>query len=359
MTPLRVPPEEVVVVILRRVPLLAVLAALMAAAVGCGSSTSDDTGAAGTDQSLTTVSTTPAATADVDHVKWALFYEPTTMNWTQAYAVAENTTLANMCESLLRQEPDFSIKPGLAQSVENPTPLKWVYRIRGDVRFWDGKPLTADDVVYSLKTTMGPASYWSGWFGNVRSVERSGPDEVTVTLKRPDSIFNKMMATAAGIVVERAYAEEKGDAYGTPDGGVMCTGPFEFQRWNKGDSIVMTRNENYWNPSGRAHARTLELRFVPDESTLTSALLSGDIDGTFSAPLSGVSQLRGASNGSLTLGTSTTTDLVAFSASSGPLADPRVRRALSLAIDRTAIAKTVFSGTAHLGLCEGRLQEGL
>lgn len=325
------------------------LVAAMAVASGCGNSTasSDDAATPVEPGRPVTTATSAPAKGDVDQVRWALFYEPTTLNWTQAYAVSENTALANLCESLLVQDPDFSIRPALAESATNPTPLKWVYRIRDGVRFWNGRPLTAEDVVYSLQKATEPTSYWANWFVNVRSIERTAPDEVTVTLKRPDAIFNKMMATAAGVVVEKAYATEKGDAYGTPDGGVMCTGPFRLDRWNKGDSIVMTRNDGYWDPSRRAHAKTLELRFVPDESTLTSALQSGDIDGTFSAPLSGVEQLRSSQAGTLTLGKSAVFDTIAFSAEKGPLADARVRRALSLAIDRDAIARTVFSGTAQ------------
>lgn len=100
--------------------------------------------------------TTPAAAKGLGKVTWNLPYEPQTLDPIRSFNYAENTALANMCESLLRLTPDFKIKPGLAVKTANPTPTTWVYTIRKGVTFWNGDPLTADDVAASLQPAPRP-----------------------------------------------------------------------------------------------------------------------------------------------------------------------------------------------------------
>lgn len=296
-----------------------------------------------------TVFTTPAPRGEIDSFTWNLPNgEPSSLDAIKSYDYSNNTVLANMCESLLRQGPDFGLAPSLASAYRRVDPMTWVYTIRSGVRFWDGRPLTADDVVFSLSRNLDPedGSFWSTpFYSNVASIEKTGSDRVTVKLKRPDALFNRMMATAAGAIGQRAYIERKGSAYGTPRGGIMCTGPFRLASWQPGTQIVLQRTDAYWDPRLRANARKAIFTFLTDESTIASALQSGSLDGTFQVPPAAVSQLASSGAGKLTLGASTEFFAVRQTERKGALSDLRVRRALSLALDRPAIARVILGGS--------------
>ncbi|MFE5022448.1 ABC transporter substrate-binding protein [Streptomyces sp. NPDC056656] len=293
--------------------------------------------------------TTPAATKGLGKVTWNLPYEPQTLDPIRSFNYAENTALANMCESLLRLTPDFKIKPGLAVKAANPTPTTWVYTIREGVTFWNGDPLTADDVAASLRRHLDPklGTWWGDYFNTVKSVRATGSMQVTVTLKQPDALFNQAMATGAGAVVQKKFLDKAGKSLGSPSSGVMCTGPFQFHDWKSGDSMTLRRYDHYWDKPLKAKSESLVLRFIADETTAVNALRSGEVDGQyFYLPPAGLGQLQKSTTGSVTLGRSLTFWALLGSAKSGPYADPRVRQALSLALDRAAMSKVVFQGTA-------------
>jgi peptide/nickel transport system substrate-binding protein len=102
-----------------------------------------------------------------------------------------------------------------------------VLTVRDGVTFWDDSPMTAEDMAFSLARNLQPdlGGYFAPFRHNVASVAATGPAEVTITLKRPDVLFWKTLSMASGAVSKRAYMERPGKAYGTPKGGLMCTGP--------------------------------------------------------------------------------------------------------------------------------------
>jgi peptide/nickel transport system substrate-binding protein len=179
----------------------------------------------------------------------------------------------------------------------------------------------------------------------VDSVAVTGPSEVTVTLKQPDVLFWKILSIASGAVSEQAYVKAKGKAYGTPKGGLMCTGPFKLERWSPGQSVVISRSDGYWNPQLRPKARRVELRAVADQAALTNALLTGEVDGTFFTPVAAIDRLQASGAGTLYRGASTLTQMV-VPRLDGPLGDVRIRKALSMALDRTVISQRVWDGAA-------------
>ncbi len=311
----------------------------------CGSGGPASTGHASTKPIGLTV-LTPPAKGEVGRVNWGLFYEPSGLDWIYCYNYEENTVVTNITESLMRLTPQLSIEPALAESFSEPDPLTKVYRIRNGVTFSDGSPMTADDVVFSLRRHLNPNSYWNFAYVNVKNVGKTGPNEVTVSMKRPDEVFHPLMATPAGGVGKAAYVTAKGKAYGTPSAGPIGTGPFVFKNWAQGASITVARNEHYWDASHKPKAAEFVFSFIPQESTMTTALLSGEIDGAYHTPYSGLGQLRSTSAGKLYLGRSMIFTEIIIASSSGPLANPAVRSALLLAIDRTALAKAVYNNAA-------------
>jgi peptide/nickel transport system substrate-binding protein len=322
------------------------LAAILAACGGSSSGSSGTNGTTTATQVGTTV-TTPAPTGELDQLKWGLFYEPGPLDWIYCYNYEENTVVTNITESLMRLTPQLLIEPGLAESHSAPDNLTNVYTIRQGVKFHDGTPMTTADVVFSMKRHLNPASYWAFAYFNVKSIEQTGTWEVTVHMKRPDVIFPGLMATPAGGVGPQAYVTAKGKNYGTAKAGPVGTGPFKFTSWNPGSNITISRNDSYWDTAHAPKTKSVVFSFIPEESTMTTGLLSGEIDGAYHTPYSGLSQLRSSSVGTLYLGKSMLFTVIYVSTTTGPLANSNVLKALLMATDRQALASTVYSGAAN------------
>ncbi|MFD8020710.1 ABC transporter substrate-binding protein [Streptomyces lavendulae] len=293
---------------------------------------------------------TPAPAGDLASFTWSTFAEPASIDYAQSFDYPPNQILANVCESLLRWNPDLTTSPNLAASFSNPTPTTWVYKIRPGVLFHDGTPLTADDVVASLRRNLDPAvaSVWAYPFKNVKSVERSGDMEVTVTLTQPDSTFNKYLAAAPGTVESAATLAKAGKDYGNPQTGVNCTGPFSFGSWTSGQSLTLKRNDAYWNPELKARSGEVKFVFLADATTRVNAFQSGEVDGGWMVPPNAYAQLRSTQAGSLYFGRNTTVADEVVGNLKGPLGDARVRRALLMAIDRKGIVKAGAGGAGEV-----------
>ncbi|MGW1007415.1 ABC transporter substrate-binding protein [Streptomyces sp. NPDC002520] len=292
---------------------------------------------------------TPKAAGPVDRITWAVSAEPASFDWIYNASLETGQIMANVCEGLLRLGPDMSLQPALAESYTNPTPTTWVYRLHKGVTFHDGARLTAQDVVFSLNRNLQPGlgSFWSGAYKNVASVKATGPLEVTVTLKRPDTLFNSYMSSPAGIVDSKAAVQAKGKRYGTPDGGVDCVGPFSLTSWEKGQSITLSRDHHYFDPAHRARAKEVVFRFVHDPAAAVTGMLSGSIDGSWSLPPSSLGRLSSSGKGTVYYGRSTQGFDAIVMNDDGPLRDVRIRRALSMAIDRKGIIDAVVSGAGE------------
>ena len=294
--------------------------------------------------------TTPAPVGDIDSFTWSLYAEPLSLAFPYAFDYPPNQILSNVCESLLRWNADLSITPGLATGFTNPTPTTWVYTIRDGVTFHDGTTLTADDVVASLSAHLNPdvGSYWASVYRNVKSIKKTADMEVTVTLTQPDSMFNQYMAVSPGTIESAATLAADGADYGNPSKGVNCTGPFAFDSWTSGQSITLTRYDNYWDPTLKAKAGSVKFVFLQDPNTRVNAWKNGDVDGGWQVPSNAYAQLQNGGPGTLYYGLNTTVVSQIVSNLKGPLGDPKVREALLLAIDREGIIKAGEAGVAEV-----------
>src|SRR5688572_22096144 len=230
---------------------------------------------------------TGAPSGEIDSYSWVSYAEPYSLDYAYAFDYSDNQVLANVCESLLRLNPDYTLGPGLAESFAHPTPTTWLYTIRDGVRFHDGTTLTAADVVASLSRHIDPAvgSSWYSVYQNVVSIEQTGEREVTVTESVPSSQFNLAMGGSAGVVESAATLEELGADYGNSSGGVSCTGPFRFEEWEPGESITLTRSDDYWDETLRAKAGEVRFIFMNDANARVNALKSGEVDGGWMVPM--------------------------------------------------------------------------
>lgn len=296
------------------------------------------------DWELTT--TTDAPSGDLDSFTWVSYAEPFSLDYVYAFDYADNQVLANVCESLLRLNPDYTLSPGLAESFEHPTPETWVYTIRDGVTFHDGTPLTAADVVASMNRHLDPAvgSSWYSVYQNVVSIEQTGDRQVTVTESLPDSQFNLAMGGSAGVIESAATLEASGADYGNSTGGVNCTGPFSLAEWKSGESITLQRYDDYWDDELRARSGEVEFIFMNDSTARVNALKSGEVDGGWMIPMDAVAQLESSGVGGVHFGMSTAVSSLIVSNLDGPLGDLRVRKALLMALDRQGIVDAAAKG---------------
>lgn len=326
----------------------AVLIAATSLTACSGSAGGTSTGSAGADWKLTT--TTAKPTGDIDSFSFALYAEPATLDYAYAFDYPDNQVLANVCESLLRLNPDYSLSPGLAKSFSNPDPLTWVYEIRDGVTFHDGTPLTAADAVASMQRIMDPqvGSAWFSVYQNVESITQTGPMEVTVKTKIPDSQFNQGMGGSAGVIESAATLAATGKDYGNSTGGVNCTGPFSLTQWKSGESLSLERYDGYWDKDLRAKAAKMTFAIIPDATARVNAMKSGSVDGSWQIPMESAPQLQASGKGDVLYAPSSATSDLVISNLGGPLGDKRVRKALMMALDRPGILKGASQGIGEI-----------
>ena len=328
--------------------IVAGLAVAGVALTGCSAQGGSDP--AGTPMDWTLTDQTAAPSGDIDQITWASYSEPYSLDYAYAFDYADNQVLANVCESLLRLNPDYSLTPSLAESFANPTPTTWVYQIREGVKFHDGTALTAADAVASMSRHLDPevGSSWYSVYQNVASIEQTGAREVTVTTTIPDSQFNLGMGGAAGVIESAATLAKLGADYGNSTGGVNCTGPMQFDSWKSGEKIELSRFADYWDPELAAQSEKFDLVFMADPTARTNALKSGEVDGTWLLPMDAAQSIKKAGTGDVLFGMNTAVSNLVVSNLAGPLGDVRVRKALLMAIDREGILQAMNSGVGEV-----------
>jgi len=332
----------------RRMALVAV-AALCMGVPACGRSVSSTQGQGSGIVSPTKglVATTPAGTKPVQSVTWAVYRDVNSLDPIFAFDYPENTADSLMCESLLLQAPGGALKPGLA-TVSTPSPTTMVFTLRPGVKFWDGQPVTPADVVYSLDRNTDPklGGFYSAVFSRVSSIAATGSNQVTITLKQPDYWLEGELASMPGIIIEKSFAQQQGKNYGTPAGKIMCTGAYMFKSWNPGVGVVAVANPHYWNSSAKPLVQQITIKGAPDVSAFTSAMLTNGIQGSYNFALPTLDQLKGSSSVKVYQGPGWSTDAFIISSFKGALGDVRVRRALSMALNRQGIINSVYRGAA-------------
>jgi peptide/nickel transport system substrate-binding protein len=322
------------------------LAALVAGCSGGGSDTSGPV--SNVDKSKVTTGT---AKGEVGNVTWYGDYRPLyTFDPIKVADTPEETIIPNVCEPMLHVAPDYTISAG-AVSYKQKDPTHLVLTLKDGVTFSNGDGVTVADIVYSLKRNLDPkaGSSYGYAFSTVEDITASGPKEVTISFNQPDATFVNNLGLLAGAILQEKFVKQAGDAFGSPNGGVMCTGPFTFTSYDGTSKLVITRNDNYWDKPHRAKAKSFTFVFPTDPSALANGLKSGEIDGGFNVPPSLITQLKPASTGQTFIGGEGSTPFnldVLMTRSTGVLADLKVRRALSMALDRPAIAKAIFNGAA-------------
>jgi peptide/nickel transport system substrate-binding protein len=299
--------------------------------------------------SSTATETVPAGGgAEVDSMSWVINGEAVAMDYALAYDFNTNVAMTNITEPLLRYSPEGQLVPNLAESWEQVDPTTIVLTLRSGVKFHDGSEMTGDDVAYSLNRHRDPdvGSYLATFHERVSDITASGPLEVTVKLSKPDSIFLAAMGTMAGAVASKAFLEANGKNVGTPDVGIVGTGPYKFTSWTKGQEIVLDRFDDYWNTERARAVKQFVVKIILDEATIVQALTTGEVDGVFGTALSGksVQALTGVDAVKVYRAPSYQVHYLIVNTGKAPFDNPKVRQALSMAIDKAGILASTWGG---------------
>ncbi|MGE0725603.1 MAG: ABC transporter substrate-binding protein, partial [Alphaproteobacteria bacterium] len=257
-----------------------------------------------------------------------------------AAAAIDEVTYANLFEGLVRIDRDARVQPQLAQSwTVSADGLTYTFRLHPNVAFHDGTPFTSADVKFSWDRARGPDSVnaQKRYFAAIDRIET--PDALTavVVLGRRDGYFLFNMGSGDAAIVSPKTAEAN---KATPVG----TGPFRFERWAKGDRIVLAKNEAH-RDAARIALRQVTFRLIGDPSAQVAALLAGDVDAFPNiGAAEALGRLRADGRFTVKAGLTEGETILAINNRKKPFDDVRVRRAIAHAIDRKAIVDGAMQG---------------
>ncbi|UFN51431.1 ABC transporter substrate-binding protein [Roseomonas sp. OT10] len=264
-------------------------------------------------------------------------------------------------DGLTAMAADGSVIPGVAESWRQVEPEIWEFRLREGARFHDGTPFAAEDVGFTLSRVPNVANSPGSFVIFTSTIARAEVvDARTVRLhtKGPDPLVPVNLAWV-GMLSRRLH--EGATTEGFNDGRLAVgTGPFRFGAYVPGERVELLRNEGYWG--GKPHWERAVNRTIRNAGARTAALLSGDVDVINGVPTADLARLRADPRVTVeeTVGLrivylmlDTLRDETPFASgpegevlARSPLRDLRVRRALSLAIDRAAITERIMEGSA-------------
>ncbi len=241
------------------------------------------------------------------------------------------------------------VEPMLATSWEPSEDGKtWTFKLRDDVKFADGTPLTADAVKYSFDRVLGLKMGPAGNFGSVDKVEVVDPQTVRFTLKYPFAPFLQILGTSGASIVNPKVKEHEKDgdmARGWLAQNMSGSGPYVLKDWVRGERVVLEARDDYWGP--KPTFKQVILRTMNEASDRRLALEKGDIDITESLLIDQLPELE--KNPDLHIGRydGQFVEYVYVNNTRAPLDNPKVRQALSYAIDYNGLIEHVLQGNGQ------------
>ncbi|MCE7482016.1 ABC transporter substrate-binding protein [Microbacterium profundi] len=223
--------------------------------------------------------------------------------------------------------------------------LTYTVKLRDDVTFSDGTPMTADDVKFSIDADTAGAGEGGWGFINSAIDTVTVVDEHTVEfhLKHPWAPFVADLSIFSNAIVPANYGgKSKDEFYEAPIG----TGPFMFKEWVRGDHATVVKNPNYWQ-DGKPSLDSITWRVMPDSNTRKLALKSGQIHAEQITDWSSWQEMSSTPGLTATAFPSTEIDYISMNVDRPPLNDPHVRVAIAHAIDREAIIEAVLFGNGE------------
>ncbi|SAK67155.1 periplasmic oligopeptide-binding protein precursor [Caballeronia temeraria] len=283
--------------------------------------------------------------------------ETETLDPAMVESVGAYNLTTDLFESLTATNNDGAVVPGVAEKWEQKDATTWIFHLRKNARWSNGDAVTANDFVYGIQRFVDPktASSYANVFGvflangnevaagkkpvstlGVRAVDAS---TVEIKTSGPVPFLPELMSNPNFAPAHRASVEKFGKDWTKP-GNLVSNGPFQLKDWQVNSKIVMVKNPNYWD---KANVQLTQVTYLPveDENTDVKLFQSGENDMTYQMPTGTyakyVKQFPGDARNSLILGTR----YYSFNNRDPLMKDVRVRKALSMVVDRDLLAQRV------------------
>ncbi|AZY50656.1 ABC transporter substrate-binding protein [Bordetella avium] len=306
-----------------------------------------------------------SSVAQAKTLRWAYQGDATSMD---PMSLNETFTLGfqgNIYETLAGYDGDLKLVPRLAESWSNPEPTKWIFKLRQGVKFHDGSPFTADDVIFSWKRSLTPGSDMKGYGAKASDIKKIDDYTIEVTTPTPNPILVREWTFL--YIMSKAWAEKnktteatnvKGDNQGNyANLNANGTGPFILTERQPDVKTVLKRFDGYWDKGVKTNVDEVIFQPITQEATRVAALISGEMDIVQPVPVQdwkrledakGVKPLSAPEARTVFIGMDQARDELLYSDVKGknPFKDPRVREAVVLAVDTKAINDKIMRGAA-------------
>lgn len=239
---------------------------------------------------------------------------------------------------LVHITPSLEAVLDLAESWESPDPQTVIFKLRPDLKFSDGSPLAADDVVFTFTTLIDPdlSAPSRALYTPITAIEAVDPQTVKFTLSAP---YAPLLSYLDIGIVPKALVEGGADLTTNPIGA----GPMKLASWNRGSEIDLIANGNYWQ--GTPKVEKLTIKIIGDNSARAQAFEAGDLD-VIQSPMSpqDIERLKadGRFGNVITAGLGVT--YLNFNVSDPLLADVKMRQAFAMLVDQDTIVNDIYQG---------------
>jgi peptide/nickel transport system substrate-binding protein len=268
-----------------------------------------------------------------------------TLNPNAPVADVDDARTLALYEGLFQLTPDLTLRYVLAESAEsNASASVWTIRLRRGVRFHDGSPFTADDVIYTFHRIANPKNAANqqalvSHLIDVAGMRKLDPLTVRIPLKAPNVFLPFFLDDDSFSIVKSGWVNSD-----PPNG----TGPFKFGSWKPGQYSLFPRNPHYWQ-HGLPYVDTLELLSIPDPTARFNALLGGQVDGMESLSYSQATSLKRSKQAVVLESQGSNMVPIYMAVDLYPFKDNRVRQAMRLIAGRPQLVEEAQSGYGTVG----------
>ena len=272
------------------------------------------------------------------------------------------STTGQMFERLVANDANNQLHPALAVSWRAIDPTTWEIKLRDKVKFHDGSDFTADDVIFSFERARNVPNSPASFAGTVASiVNMRALDRLTVQLKTSQPTPSLIEQVGRAFILSKKAASGLTTTDFNTGKGMIGTGPYKFVEWRPAQHLKLVRNAAYWGP--KPDFENVTLKYIAKDVARTAALIAGDVDMIDEVSPESAKQLKSNANvrvfsiGSARLvylsldsdrdHSPFITDSAGKALDRNPLKDVRVRRALSLMIDRKLFIDRLLDGAGE------------
>lgn len=276
------------------------------------------------------------------------------------FAGNDQPTKTMTFESLLAPNAKFEMVPQLATSWENTDSITWIVHLRENVKFQNGAPFTAEDVIFSIDRSVNVPNSPSSYFRLHGDITVTAVDDLTVKIVTKDPWPTAMVNVGRIPIVNAQVAKDATTQDFNSGEAAIGTGPYKFVSWTRGDNAKFARFDNYWG--NKPEWENVTMRFIPNGASRVAALLSGDVDFIDSVSPNDVARVKSSESTAIwSVPTMRVVylqldqrdrispfvkDVQGNDLDTNPLRDERVRTALSKLINRDLLVDRIALGGA-------------